>query len=363
METLRVLLVTPDYPPPPGGIQTIVRNLETGLTDADHDVEVVHVDPEEFEWTASDFVPTPRWLYSGRAALTGQFVYLNAVYRRTVEAIEQFDPDIVHAMHVRCWPALVAAGEHDISKVLTTYALELEEKTLAANAIEESDAVHAISEFTASLVREGAHGNPKIEVEPPSIDVNAYRETAKSVQSDGSVVTLARFVDRKNIETVVEAWSRLPKDVRDNRELIVAGDGPNRPALVQRAEDLPNVKFPGWVNGEEKRQLLARADAFAMVPRRDDFDVEGFGIVYIEAQAAGTPVVGSRHGGAPEAVGDAGIIVEDENDPDEVAGAIETLLQDDAKRKSCLAAASERIDQFSIPTVTDGILKIYSGTL
>lgn len=363
MNSRRVLLVTPDYPPPPGGIQTIVRNLETGLEDKGQDVSVLHIDPEAFEPQVTDFVPKPRWLYTARSAFTVQFVYLNAVYRNAVERIEEFDPDVVHAMHIRCWPAMVAARERGVPRVLTTYALELEESVLSANAIEEADAVHAISEFTASLVRDGARNEPEIEVVPPSIDVDAYRQTAETVSKDGTVVTLARFVDRKNIETVVDAWARLPDDVREGRQLVVAGDGPNRDALENRAADLQGVEFPGWVNGADKRRLLARSDVFVMVPRRDEYDVEGFGIVYIEAQASGTPVVGSSHGGAPEAIGDAGIVVEDENDPDEVATAIEALLSDEERKDACIDAATSRIDRFDIPTVTDGILEIYVSQL
>lgn len=364
-DSARVLLVTPDYPPPPGGIQTITRNLERGLTETNHEVTLLHLDPREYDAAASDFFPRPRWLYTPRATISGKFVYLNAVYRETIEAIETRDPDVVHAMHIRNWPALVAAHEHGIPTVLSTYALELEERVLAANAIAEADVVHAISEFTASLVRDAARSPPEIALVPPSIDVDAYREAVTDVDSEGPgpVVTLARFVDRKNVETVIEAWKRLSDRVTEGRELIVAGDGPNREALERRAAGHEDVRFVGWVQGREKRELLGRADAFALVPRRDEFDVEGFGIVYIEAQAAGTPVVGSKHGGAPEAIDEAGIVVDDEEDPSEVAEAILTVISDGATREELLTAANARIDGFGIPAVTESHLSVYETLL
>lgn len=358
----RVLLVTPDYPPPPGGIQTIVRNLERGLDAAGCAVRVLHVDPDGYHRRLPDFLPRPRWCYSLPATATGQFTYLNAVYREAVDAIESFEPDVVHAMHVRNWPALVAARERGLPTVLSTYALELEEGTLAANAIEDADVVHAISEFTASLVREAAPGgDPDVRVIPPSIDVGAYRDAADATDeaAPGPVVTLARFVERKNIETVVDAWGHLASSTTDGRELVVAGDGPLRADLQRRARKYESVRFPGWVNGRDKRELLADADVFAMVPRREEFDVEGFGIVYIEAQAANTPVVGSRHGGAPEAIDDAGIVIDDENDPGEVAGAIETLLTDERRRSRHLSAAEDRIGSFDVPAVTSEHLAVY----
>lgn len=361
-DSLRVLLATPDYPPPPGGIQTITRNLERGLRWDGHEVLVLHVNPRDFTPLPSDLLPRPRWLYEPKASLQGQFVYLNTVYRKTASAIESFQPDVVHAMHVRNWPALVAANERDVPTVLSTYALELEERTLAANAIAASDVVHAISEFTASLVRDTARKDlPNIILIPPSIDIDAYRNAAVAAENSepGPVITIARFVDRKNVETVIEAWKRLPTDVVKGRELVIAGDGPNRAALEERVAGRDNIQFPGWVNGRSKRELLARADAFAMVPRRREFDVEGFGIVYIEAQAADTPVVGSKHGGAPEAIDDAGILVNDENDPDEVAAAIELLLVDDDARTRCLSAARDRINNFNIPTVASRHVDTY----
>jgi phosphatidylinositol alpha-1,6-mannosyltransferase len=319
-------------------------------------VEVLHVDPRKYEPRLSDLLPRPRWWYSARAALTGKFVYQNAVYDRVSERIESFDPDVVHAMHIRNWSALIAANDAGLPTVLSTYALELEERALAAVAIDAADVVHAISEFTENLVRDAARGPVETRLIHPSIDVSQYRAAReRNEQSDETapVTTMARFVDRKNIETVIEAWKRLDSAHTAGRDLVVAGDGPNREALQERASDRDDVRFPGWVNGEEKRELLARSAAFIMVPRRDEFDVEGFGIVYIEAQATETPVIGSKHGGAPEAIGDAGIVVDDENDPDEVADAIATILGEQETKQRYERNAADRIDRFDIPAITE----------
>ncbi|WP_408957710.1 glycosyltransferase family 4 protein [Natrinema sp. 74] len=362
-ESLRVLLVTVDYPPPPGGIQTIVKNLERGLKQLGHEVEVLHVDRGDFDWLVSDLVPRPQWYYSIDGITSRDYIYMNAVYRRTVDAITTFDPDIVHGMHVMDWPAIVAAREQEIPTVLSTYALELGNRPLAARATRDVDIVHALTEFTESLVVNVAPDTVRTEIIPPSIDIDEYQRTVRETNTNGRgpVVTMSRFVDRKNIETVIKAWTQLDNDVRDGRELVVAGDGTNREELEQLVFGRDDVRFPGWVNGEEKRKLLAEADAFAMVPHRDGYDVEGFGIVYIEAQAAETPVVGSKHGGAPEAIDDAGIVVDDEDDPETVADALRTLLVDETVRTTKLSNAADRIRDFDISTVAESHVEMYNS--
>lgn len=360
-ESLRVLLVTVDYPPPPGGIQTIVKNLEGGLEQLGHEVTVLHVNRGDFDWSVTDLVPRPRWYYSLDGITSRDHVYMNTVYREATEAIESYNPDVVHAMHVKDWPAIVAANEHNVPSVLSTYALELRNTPLASRAVRDADIIHALTEFTESLVLDVGSIDTRTRIIPPSIDVEAYQRTEVEIGQDerGPVVTLSRFVDRKNIETVINAWDRLGEDVRDGRELIVAGDGPNRSELERAASGMSDVRFPGWVNGDAKRELLASADVFAMVPRRNGYDVEGFGIVYIEAQASRTPVVGSKHGGAPEAIDGAGIVVDDENDPDEVSRAIRSLLLDNGLRQRKLSSAESRVSEFGLTPVAERHVKMY----
>lgn len=364
---LRVLIVTPDYPPPPGGIQMLTRNLEVGLDTSEHEVRVVHMDQTTFSANPTDLLPRRRLGYSLKSLATGRFVYLNAVYRRTRRAIRAYDPDVVHSMHLVTWPALVAAHEDDLPTVLSTYAFELRDEALARKAISQADLVHSISQFTASLVEEVTEQrNYKLRIIPPSIDVDTLRSTRSDISVESkrkTVLTIARFVDRKNIETVIEAWRRLDDHLVEQGELVVVGDGPNRDALVADAADVANVRFTGWVDEEEKRRLLARSDVFALVPRRSGFDVEGFGIVYIEAQAVGTPVIGSRHGGAPEAIDGAGHIVEDENDPGELAEALGDLLSDRKQRTEFETAARNRIEKFDISTVTERHVDAYRQLL
>jgi phosphatidylinositol alpha-1,6-mannosyltransferase len=360
---MRVLLVTPDYPPPPGGIQTLTRNLELGLQRQGHTVEVIESSPSLTSPQFFTTLPSLRPTALSRPGQLLRYPYFNHCYRRTLRRIDAFGPDVVHALHRVNWPALLAADQRDVPSVLTAHALELEDEQATRAATELATRVHAVSAFTADLVEQVAvTPRDSIAVIPPSIDLEAYR-TPDPQNQDGSdlpVVTIARLVPRKNVETLLEGWRQVDQAVRADRELVVVGDGPRREALEDRFGGDENVSFVGWISEEDKRALLRSASLFALVPRRSGFDVEGFGIVYIEAQAAGTPVVGSQTGGVPEAIGDGGVLVEDETDPAEIAAAIESVIGDRTRRQKLVDKIESRVSQFDVGTVADRHLVNYA---
>lgn len=349
---MRVLLITPDYPPPPGGIQTLVRNLERGLDALGHEAVVLQLYPDDYDGRKTDLLPTPRAAVSLFSRAPQLYPFYNAVYRATHAAIDDHDPDVVHAMHFRVWPALSAARERGVPTVVSTHAAELGERRLASVAFDRADAIHAVSAFTGSLI-ERDHGVRPDAVIPPSIDVDAYTSPPATVDTNGpsSVLSVARLVSRKNVGTLIDAWGQLGEAVRAERELVIAGDGPLSGSLRRRAERFDDVRLLGRVDDDEKRDRLAAADLFVLPANGSGYDVEGFGIVYLEAQAAGTPVIGSSVGGVPEAVGEGGLLVDDEHDAAELASTIERLCTDEAVRKRCLEAADGRIGGFNLTQI------------
>jgi phosphatidylinositol alpha-1,6-mannosyltransferase len=134
--------------------------------------------------------------------------------------------------------------------------------------------------------------------------------------------------------------------------LIIVGDGPERANLEGLAAELnlsERVKFAGAVPKEELPTYYAAADVFAMVPRSGPDGVEGFGIVYLEANLLEKPVIGSRTGGVPDAIidGKTGILV-DAGDVNGLAEAIRTLNNQPALATSMGRRGRERVlEQFS----------------
>lgn len=142
----------------------------------------------------------------------------------------------------------------------------------------------ANSRFIARRIGK-AYGRPADVIYPP---VDTDRFTPTMVKED-FYVTASRFVPYKRIPLIVEAFRAMP-----DKKLVVIGDGPEMPAV--RAAAGPNVTLAGRLDDEGLRDHLGRAKAFVFAAEED------FGILPVEAQACGTPVIAYAKGGVLESI-------------------------------------------------------------
>jgi glycosyltransferase involved in cell wall biosynthesis len=146
------------------------------------------------------------------------------------------------------------------------------------------------------------------------------------------VLFVGRLVEKKGCEYLIRAFAQIQKKIPD-AALIIVGDGPLRNQLLNLAEQLNiRAEFRGARPSTEVIQQLNSARVFCLPSvRATNGDAEGFGVVLLEAQAAGVPVVTSAIGGAKEGVQD-GVtgFAFDERDIEALAGRLVTLLEDDA---------------------------------
>jgi phosphatidylinositol alpha-1,6-mannosyltransferase len=158
----------------------------------------------------------------------------------------------------------------------------------------------------------------------------------------------------------------LPAILRTHPETryLVVGEGPDRPRLERLAHTLGlehRVSFLGRLELSEIVELYSLADLFVLLSREEPPDVEGFGLVFLEAAACGLPSVGGRSGGIPDAIdeGHTGWLV-DPNNVEEIAATIAGLLQrpDQLRRASelCLATAPEKSWQRVADTILQEML-------
>ncbi len=153
-----------------------------------------------------------------------------------------------------------------------------------------------------------------------------------------TIVSVGRLVHRKGQDRLIEALPKVLESIPD-AALVLVGEGPHRKhldALVNKYDLSGNVFFIGRINFAELPNYIGMGDVFAMPSRSRLFglEVEGLGIVYLEASSCGLPVIGGSSGGAPDAVldGETGYVV-DGNDLTAISTQIVRLLSDAKLRK------------------------------
>jgi phosphatidylinositol alpha-1,6-mannosyltransferase len=199
-------------------------------------------------------------------------------------------------------------------------------------------------------------------VVPPGVDCTQFVPPSRDARlaarrrlglNEGSllVASVSRLVPRKGMDVLIDAVGQLQGSYPE-LVLAIAGTGREAPRLARHAHRVAaRVQFLGPVTEVEKRALLAAADVFAMACRSRwlGLEQEGFGIVFLEAAATGVPQVAGDSGGAAEAVEDGvtGLVVHDPGEPGAVAAALQRLLADpDLRRKMGDAARSRASREF-----------------
>jgi phosphatidylinositol alpha-1,6-mannosyltransferase len=343
-----VIIATLEWPPRKGGIATYLANLAHAMPKGSVHV-LAEKDPEAHKEDMKEETPIYRRRLIGRLLRPR---WLGALYwtdwlRRKEKASLLVVSHLLPMGKVarilkqrRGLPYVVILHGMDVA-----LCLEAGGKKLAAAKAVLADAslVVANSAFTAHLAESVGVPQGKIMVARPSPGIKegtrVSPERARDVRAhhglgEGFVVlALGRLVKRKGFDTLIEAAAVLRKRGAPVM-LAICGDGPERKRLEHLAWKhgvAEQVRFLGRVSDAELPEVYAACDAFVMVPRSEGADVEGFGIVYLEANMMGKPVVGSRAGGVPDAIvdGKTGLLVRP-GDPIAVADAIERLRGDAA---------------------------------
>jgi len=187
------------------------------------------------------------------------------------------------------------------------------------------------SRFTAELIQQTFpnHGLD-IETIPPGVDASYFQQKEEAEDKISSlriltVTRLTKYSRRKNVDGVLEALGLIGSSLPFR--YTVVGDGDDRPRLEGLARDLgiyDSVHFLGRVTHNELLACYRKADLFILASKATPLDVEGFGIVYLEAAASGVPAICSRKGGSVDAVKDGwnGILIPTSSPQDIGAGII-----------------------------------------
>jgi phosphatidylinositol alpha-1,6-mannosyltransferase len=337
----RTLVVTNDFPPRQGGIQTFVAALlerrppgsvvvlaSDSPGSAEHDATLPY--PVHRRPTAV-LLPTPA---TARAAVDLVRRYeCDSVFFGAAAPLGMLAPTLRRAGVRR----LVGATHgHETGWVALPGARQLMRRIAGG-----LDVVTYISEYTRARLAPALAGRTRLAQLSPGVDVDVFTPEADGARirkrhglGDAPVVVcVSRLVARKGQDVLVAGWPQVLARHPDARLLLV-GSGPAEASLRRgvAARGLQDsVVFTGAVPAADLPDHYAAGDVFAMPcrTRRAGLDVEGLGMVFLEAAACGRPVVAGTSGGAPEAVQDGvtGHVVEPRS-PQAVAAAVAGLLAD-----------------------------------
>ena len=358
------LLVTNDFPPKVGGIQTYLWELwrrlppdeTTVLTTAYEGAEAFDREqPFRVERIASKvMLPTPSLVRR-----------INRLADEVAAKVVLLDPVV--------WPPIGVMGralDRPYGLVLHGAEITVPARLPAARqalAAAVRGACHVISAggyAAAEAAQAAGHERmPTTTIVPPGVDVDRFRpiDTADErrrvrasfgLPTDGVlVVGLSRLVPRKGFDVLIDA-AAIVRERRPDVDLHVAIGGRGRDADRLRKRAAGSTSFLGRIPDDRLPGLYACADVFAMVCRNRWFGLEqeGFGIVFVEAAACGVPQLAGESGGAAEAVvdGETGLVVRRPDDATATARELERLVVDGDVRTAMGAAARRRaVERFS----------------
>lgn len=347
---MNILLFTLEYPPFKGGIANYYGNLvgrwpisvKTPVDKSD-DVFVLHNNDGKLikEWLWPKWLPAIWCLYKiiknekidhvivGHILPLGVATLIVSKFTKTSYSV------VLHGMDLNY------AQKTSRKRNLARKTLVKAKNIICTNSFVKKATEDFLNNQAGSklfIVNPGIEGNVIIKKEIIEDIKNKHNLSGKMV-----LFSIGRLVKRKGFDNVIRA---MPEILQSNPNLyyFIAGDGPDKVYLKELAKGTKNIIFLGPISDEEKWAWLSICDIFIMPSRDVDGDVEGFGIVYLEASLAGKPIVAGDSGGVRDAVlgAHSGILVDPEN-IDRIAGAVIGLSQDTQLRLKLGDQGRERV--------------------
>ncbi|WP_343574138.1 glycosyltransferase family 4 protein [Mycobacterium sp.] len=355
----RVLLVTNDFPPRRGGIQSYLVDLVRRLAAAGEHTLTVYAP----QWKDADAFDARTDGYRVVRHPGTLMLPVPSVDARMRRLIAENDIDTVwfgaaaplallaqRARQAGARRVLASTHGHEVGWSMLPGA-----RSVLRRIGDDSDVVTYVSRYTRGRFASAFGPHAALEHLPPGVDTERFRpEPARRAEMRNryglgerpTVLCLSRLVPRKGQDMLIRALPAIRQRV-DGAALVIVGGGPyldTLRGLAERSGVTDHVTFTGGVPFAELPAHHAMADVFAMPcrTRGAGLDVEGLGIVFLEASATGVPVVAGSSGGAPETVqhNKTGMVV-DGTSVQQIAEAVSELLADPDRAAAMGAAGRE----------------------
>ncbi|GGK66433.1 glycosyltransferase family 4 protein [Nocardia camponoti] len=357
----RTLLVTNDFPPRPGGIQSYLHALAGQLPPDDlvvyapkwrgdsHEKFDAAQKFEVVRHSTTLMLPSPAVIKQATALLRDRD--LDTVWFGAAAPLAAMSPVLRRAGAERI---LASTHGHEVG-----WSMLPGSRQVLRQIGEHTDVVTYVSKYTRGRFAAAFGPDAALEHLPPGVNPDEFRPDPAAraelraryhLGDRPTVLCLSRLVPRKGQDMLIVAMAEVAKRV-DDAVLVIAGGGPYENRLRALAESIGvnrYVRFIGRVPSGELAAHHTIADVFAMPcrTRGAGLDVEGLGIVYLEASATGVPVVAGSSGGAPETVreGETGLVVHGRS-VSQIADALVELLTDRELAAQMGAAGREWVER------------------
>lgn len=355
---MRVMLSCPYSLSLHGGVQGQVLGLAHALRARGVDARVIApCDGPPPEPGITTVGPSTRLPSNGSVApvATGR-----AVAARTIEAIRTFEPDVLH-LHEPLTPAAnhAALVGTNVPAVGTFHSARPGRnpwyqtfRSPLRSMLRRLSVSTAVSEQAARQV--ALSFGTECEILPNGVEVERFAGGTTVPTDRPAIFFVGRLEPRKGVSVLLDAFALLDREAT----LWIAGDGPQRGALVSRR--VPSVEWLGRV-GEEEKAARLRSAAVACFP---SVEGESFGVVLLEAMAAGAAVVASDidgYRGVARQGREAALVPP--GDPVALAAALRALLDDSNRREALVAAGRARAEEFSMRRLAERFLGIYERAI
>jgi len=379
---MKVCLLSKMYPPVVGGSGMYAYEIANGLAEIGHEVDVftqstgddrtldVHDNVSVYSLAkARRYLVTFETLYfSARARFAVDFDEYDVIHGTLMPASTLalsdrlgIDAPIVLTSHSFALNEVFAHSPEKPADYLLKYAFHPMNVVMDNVAARSADRIVAISEeMRGQLVEKYGLDERNVTRISHGVDTERYRpreEVHPAVSEDKlTLLFVGRLISRKGADLAVEA---LAATDRDDVELLVAGTGrleDDLKRLVRERGIGDRVQFLGYVPDEDLPLLYASADATLFTS-----NYEGFGLVFLESLASGTPVIGTSAGGIPDIVenGEAGYVCA--GDPEAFAERIEELAEQPERLMAMSQAAREEVDGRDWADVAARVEEVYES--
>jgi phosphatidylinositol alpha-1,6-mannosyltransferase len=359
----KVLFLTIDFPPVPGGISVYLYNLIRHLP---HE-KILVLAPRHTEKQSSEddkFLPILRTRKARRSGIIGKGLLFLDLLQKTLDVTKTEKIEAIWCLHLTSTGliGLLLRLRRAVPFGVFIFGAEFGKRRalnwLQKIILRKAQKVIVISDFAGKVaVRHGVKMD-RITKVTPGVDPSRFRGDINdkkirhrhNLNGKKIILTISRLAPNKGVDTSIRVVSKMSEIIPDVTYLI-GGEGPcqeNLNELVGQLNMQDRVIFAGYISDEDLPTYYNTCDVFLLLTReiKEKGSVEGFGMVFLEANACGKPVVGGRAGGTVEAIidGETGFLVDPTNEG-EILEKLIALLTDENLRQKLGAQGRARVEQ------------------